>query len=307
MGLALLLPWQWRARGNDREPRAGIAPVTVVANTSIEAHREAIAGIQAALAKSSTEVRVVDLSQRTSEQTGSNRLAAPGTRVIIAMGSDALALVAAERVAIPVICTMILRSNRAADVPALNPAATISLDVPIAALLSRLKQVFPGKTRLGIIRNPAAGGLTAAALQGRAQQEGFSALIAEAGGAEQLLPVFQGFKGRVDFVWCLPDGVLYNSATIKPLILASIKNQLPLIGFSENFARAGAAIGIYPDFRDVGLQTGEAAQQILSGGAVPVVEGPRKLKMAVNQSVLRLIGLRYSQPASGAEDFAVLP
>ena len=106
-------------------------------------------------------------------------------------------------------------------------------------------------------------------------------------------------------MWCLPDGALYNSTTVKPLILASLDNRLPLIGFSESFAKAGAAIGIYADFRDVGVQAGEAARQLLEGQNVRQSEGPRRLKVVVNASVLRLFGLRYA--ASAGEEVTALP
>src|SRR5690349_21328981 len=91
------------SRGIGQEPRNGSTAVTIVASTTVEAHRAAIEGIRAALAKSSIEIRVVDLSQSRGEKPSTGRFAAPGTRVIIAVGSEALQLVAAERPKIPVI------------------------------------------------------------------------------------------------------------------------------------------------------------------------------------------------------------
>jgi ABC-type uncharacterized transport system substrate-binding protein len=304
--LLLLAAGFWAVCRSHAESRTGPPSVTIVATIAVEAHRAAIEGIRAALAKSSVEIRVVDLSAAPGERSRADRFAMPGTRVIIALGTEALQLVASERPGVPVISAMVLRNKTGAEPPALRLAATIVLDVPVPVLLVRLKQVFPGKTRLGIIRNPASGGPAAVALEARAQQLGFTIRVVDCPGAEQLLAAFLTLKDQVDFVWCLPDGSLYNSATIKPLILASIENRLPLIGFSESFARAGAAVGVYPDFRDIGLQTGEAAQQIISGQTVPLSEGPRKLKLAVNQSVLRLLGLRYAPPATDDEYFSVL-
>ena len=306
--VVLLIPLAgfWIARRSQAESRTAPPSVTIVAATAVEAHRAAIEGIREGLANSSMEVRIVDLNAFRSEGTGAERFAGPGTRVIIAVGTEAFQLVAAKRLDVPVISTMVLRNKPGGESPTISPAATIVLDVPVPVLLARLKQVFPGKTRLGIIRNPTSGGPTAAALDARAQQMGFTVRVVDSPEAEQLLPALLTLKGHVDFVWCLPDGTLYNSATVKQLILASIENRLPLIGFSESFARAGAAVGAYPDFRDIGLQTGEVAQQIISGQTVPASEGPRKLKLAVNQSVLRLLGLRYAPAATGTEDFAVL-
>lgn len=304
--LAVLAAGFWAAGRGYAESLTVPASVTIVAATEIEAHRVAIEGIRTRLAKSSVEIRIVNLSAFRNVGSRADRLAAPDTRAIIAIGTEALDLVSAERPDVPVVSTMVLRGNAGAKPRASRPAATIVLDVPFPALLARLKQAFPGKTRLGIIWNTSRGGPPAAVLEARAQQSGFTVRIVDCPAAEQLLAAFLTLKGQVDFVWCLPDGALYNGATIRPLILASIENRLPLIGFSESFVRAGAAAGIYPDYRDIGLQTGEAAQQILSGQAVPASEGPRKLMFAVNQGVLRLLGLRYAPAATSEADFAVL-
>ena len=279
----------------------GPASVAVVASPALEAHRAAIEGIEASLANTAFQVRVLDLNEVRSLQAAGTAWARPDTRAIIAVGSEALEIVAAGHPAVPVIGTMVLRHTADKNLSLAGLAATVSLDIPIEELSARLKQLFPEKTRLGIVRNPAAGRCTPAQLQARAQALGFIVRVVDVARPEQLLPALLSLKGQVDFVWCMPDGLLYNSVTVKPLILASLENRLPLVGFSESFARAGAALGVYPDFRDIGLQTGEAARQVMDHQPVRVPDQPRKVKLAVNQSVMRLLGLRYSSPATQDE------
>jgi hypothetical protein len=203
----------------------------VVASSTVEAHRSAIEGIQAALGKSSSQIRIVELAEARSGLAAGIRLATPGIRVIIAVGSEALQIVEGEQPTVPVICTMILRSTPESH-PAVSLAATISLDVSIPNLLARLKVLFPEKTRLGIIRNPALGGLNSARFH--PARPGLHRPGLEAVGPSNAGARF--FTRPGDFVWCLPDGTLYNSATIKPLILASIEHRLPLIGFQKTHA-----------------------------------------------------------------------
>jgi ABC-type uncharacterized transport system substrate-binding protein len=277
-----------------------------VASVGVEAHRSALDGIQAAMAMAPSQVRVLDLTAARNDPKSVAALAAPGIRLIIAVGSEAMEVVTASHATAPVICTMVLRRSADKEYPPGVTAAIISLDISIEEMTARLRKIFPGKTRLGIIRNPAWGRWTPAQLQARAQSLGFTVRVADAAGPELLLPALLSLKGQVDLVWCIPDGLLYNSVTIKPLILASLENRLPLIGFSESFARAGAALGVYPDFYEIGLQTGEAARQIMENQPVHTSDGPRKLKLAVNQSVLRLFGLRSSATTAGGEEISVL-
>jgi len=281
------------------------APVVVViASLGLEAHRSAIEGIRAALASSPAEVRILDVDQAGNPAGGGLHIAS-STSVIIAAGSEAIRIVEAQRPKVPAVYTMILRRRPEWDATGRVVPVTISLEVSLASLLERLILLFPGKTRLGIIVDPAAGDTNAAQLQARAQQLGFTVRIAESKGAAQLLAALASLRNHADLVWCLPDGALYNSTTVKPLILASLDERLPLIGFSESFVKAGAAVGIYPDFREVGVQAGEAARQLLDGQAARQSEGPRRLKVVVNPSVLRLFGLRCANSAS--EEATALP
>lgn len=50
-------------------------------------------------------------------------------------------------------------------------------------------------------------------------------------------------KKRVDLVWTEPDTSVYNSATIKSLLLESLREETPVFGFSHALVRAGATFG----------------------------------------------------------------
>jgi len=95
----------------------------------------------------------------------------------------------------------------------------------------------------------------------------------------------------VDFLIAVPDAELYNSATVQPLLLASLEQRLPIVGFSAAFVRAGALIGIYPNFRDLGRQTGGFIPKLWAGRNAPIEDGVRSTVLAINQRVIRLMGL----------------
>lgn len=103
-----------------------------------------------------------------------------------------------------------------------------------------------------------------------------------------------------------PDGTLYNGTTVKPLILASLESQLPVAGFSASFVRAGAAAGVYPDYLETGVQAGEMARKYLAGTAALSIEAPRKVRVAANASVARLLGLRLASKTGRESGIVVL-
>jgi putative ABC transport system substrate-binding protein len=133
-------------------------------------------------------------------------------------------------------------------------------------------------------------------MKAAARQSGFSIEMAECTRPGELIPAFLSLRERVDFIWCLPDSDLYNSATVKPLVIASLTNRLPIIGFSESFVQAGAVLGVYPDFEGAGRQTGELVKRYLAGAALPPNERLKSIRASFNLQVARLLGLR---PAPG--------
>ena len=210
----------------------------------------------------------------------------PASRAVVTLGSEALDRVAALRPRIPVVSSMVLDSGGRS----MHPAGQIRLEIPPSRIFAELRKALGGKTRAGAIRYTAAARPDRGLLEAAARQEGFTLRIADCSGPDELLKAFRSLRGLVDFVLTFPDSALYNSTTVRPLVMASLESGLPLIGFSASFVRAGAALGIYADFRDVGSQTAEVVQQCLAGSS-GIVEGPRKVSVAANQRVFRLLGL----------------
>jgi len=273
--------------------------VTVVFTSEAGPYTEALDGLRTTLTASA--LTTVDLQSPNGPAELTTSLQRGSSRLIISIGGDALAAVTGHKTDVPLVATMIMRSEQAHG-PHL--ASAIHLDIPVADILAELKTIFPNKTRIAVIRNPALAGQFDNAALVRARQQGFTVQVVDCRNPEELLRAVRSFKGQVDFVLCLPDSTLYNGTTVKPLILASLECHLLIVGFSQSFVRAGAAIGVYPDFRDVGAQTGEIAQRQLAGQTVATEEGPRKLVVAVNQRVIRLLGVEYE--TRGAKEVVIL-
>jgi ABC-type uncharacterized transport system substrate-binding protein len=267
--------------------------VAVLASPDVEAYRQAIDGLKAGLRGGPAVLRVFAL------ESSGGKLSLPAAFVreprtlVVAMGSEAARALSESPVEATAIYTMALRADVSpAGASRQKIVSTISLDVPMDALAVRLKELFPGKNRVGIIRQTEWRGPSSTRLQADARQAGIVAVIADCRKAEDLLRVFLSLKDKVDFVWCLPDGSLYNSATVQAVLIASLNNRIPVIGFSASFVRAGALLGVYSDFHCVGAQTAEAVQNYLADRPMPAQQYPKTFETAVNQRVTRLLGLQ---------------
>ncbi|MBZ5609097.1 MAG: hypothetical protein LAP38_12620 [Acidobacteriia bacterium] len=274
-------------------------PVVMIVTTSaVEAFAEAIEGVRRGLG-SGVKVVVVDLAARPAER---GQLSGKDVAVLLTIGNQAMDE-AAQLGSAPMVATMVLRADLAAP-GRRAPSSAVVLDVALADVLAGLSRVFPGKTRVGMIRNPDQRGAPAAALEAQAKAAGMTLKAVECPRPEKLLNAFLSLRDLVDFVWCPPDATLYNGTTVKPLILASLENRLPVAGFSASFVRAGAAAGVYPDYLEVGAQAGELARKYLGGANPAVIENPRKVRVASNPRVARLLGLRM--PSRGEPGIVVI-
>jgi putative ABC transport system substrate-binding protein len=231
---------------------------------------------------------ILDLAAK--PQYPANQLSGKDVRLLISVGNNAFES-AAQFGSAPILATMLLRTDLAGT--HLRPqSGSLALDLPLGDILARMESVLPGKTRAAIIRNPDANSVPASTLAAQAKAAGMTLKVLDCPRPEKLLQLFLSLRGQVDFVVCPPDGTLFNSTTVRPLILASLENRLPVIGFSESFVRSGAVAAVYPDYFDVGAQAGELARDYLAGASLPANEKPRKLKVAANPRVARLLGLR---------------
>jgi putative tryptophan/tyrosine transport system substrate-binding protein len=277
----------------------GAEQVLIITTSGIAAYDEVLDQIRKSVTRE-TGLYILDLARKETAEAIGDALRGRGIKVAVAIGADAAEAAAARPTSIPLIAALTPKPG-----PGARANCTIPLHLPLSVLLENVRLVFPDKSRLGVIHNSSLDPRDPEFLKNR-DAAGFSITIADCAGPAQLLQTLAGLKGRVDLVLCFTDSSLYNSATIKPLVLASLRYRLPLVGFSESFARAGAALSVYPDFREAGVQAAELVRRALSGQALPGLERPRKIRIAVNQNITRLLGIGYTQPPALGDAFLVI-
>jgi ABC-type uncharacterized transport system substrate-binding protein len=267
--------------------------VAVVTVSGVEAYTQTLAGIR----EQFPEASVWDA--RDEARVRANLNVKPPD-VAIAVGSDAVSVL--ERVS-PVQLTLVSSaiSGRDADRPGGSPSrfrAEITVDLPAEILLAKVKRTFPDRSRIGVIWGPMQSESQMKLFEKAARENGLTVVGVNCGDPKELVEVFLKLKSRADLVWCPPNAQLYNSATVRPLLMASLTNRLPIIGFSEQLVQAGALFGGAADFVDVGRQAAGLAVRAAQKEPVPLRTGARKFRFLYNQRVARLLGVK----AAGAED-----
>jgi putative tryptophan/tyrosine transport system substrate-binding protein len=286
-GLALLICACSAAAALATEPNG----LLVVGESGVEAYAEALDGIRSTFhsGAGTPGLRYVDLQASSGARDLSAALESKETRAVIAIGNRALDEVRNRHAAVPVVAILLLHGSQPSKAD-----AQVDVDISLALQLSAMHALWPGRTRVGIVRNPALSRYSTEQLEARTRKEGFVPVIVDCDKPANLLKSLAALKGKADFAICFPDAELYNAVTIKPLVMASLESRLPLVGFSRAFVRAGAAAGIYADYRDTGRQAVELVERLLRGEEVSPDNAPRHIQVAVNQRVARLLGIDFN-------------
>lgn len=265
--------------------------VAVIATTDVEAYAQALAGIREQL----PDAQVWDPHD---EGRLRENLAKGLPALAIAVGRGAA--IALERVApsqLLLVDTVVLDGDLESPGGGSSRFKTIiTVDLPPEILLGWVGRLFPGRSRIGVIRGPMQTDAYMKAFERAARQNGLTIEVTSCQHARDVVEEFLKLKSRADLVWCPPNPQLYNSATLKPLLMSSLTNRLPILGFSEQFVQAGALFGGSADFTDVGRQTAALALRLTDNEPAPARQVARKFHFAYNQRVARLLGVKAALP-----------
>jgi putative tryptophan/tyrosine transport system substrate-binding protein len=263
--------------------------VAVLSTSGIPAYRTAVAGIEAGFkAQGARSPALFELISDDDLLTV-ERLRCAKPQVLVTVGSSASALAAS--LGIPYFSTMVLKEDAVASVESKEPLSTVTLDIAPKAVFTRIRRLFPTRRRIAVLRQRGQLEPAAEELRSEAAALGLSLELVDCDSPKELLCALRKLRGRADLVWCLPNRALYEPALVHALILVSIRQRLPLVGFSEAFVKAGALVGFLPDYRDIGDQAAALVLAYRSGQPLGRKEHPRNVRTMVNERVARVLGI----------------
>ena len=179
--------------------------------------------------------------------------------------------------------------------------AGVSIDVPVRKQFDLIRQAKPATERVGMIydsRNTMSKKLLEMAKADLPAGWELAAFdLAAFDGIPEAINAL--FNQPVDIVWTGLDDAVYNAGSLRALLLASIRNRVPVFGFSVGAVRAGALLGVGVTPTAQGRQLAE-----LTAKRIPPPQMNRQqetiiepeFEIAVNVTVSK--HLRISLPAS---------
>ncbi|MCX5799960.1 MAG: ABC transporter substrate-binding protein [Candidatus Eisenbacteria bacterium] len=271
---------------------AGRLAVSVIFSSDIEAYTQAWNGFRSYFDEQEVSLAVSTYNLKDQEPAMvCSEIEARGSDVVFTLGTQASRL-ARERIKnIPVIFCMVFNPGEFAG----TNSTGVSMEIPIEARLQGIKKILPHAKNVAAVYSTE----TAEAYRqvfSKGSQLGLTIIGKQIDSERQLPDAIRELDYRMDCFLMLADSQLYSPASVKHLLLESLRQGFPVVGLSSHYTQAGALFSFDCDYGDLGRQAAEIASRITNGetpGAIPPL-APRKIRLSINMLAADRLGIEIS-------------
>lgn len=269
---------------------AGELKIAVIQSDGPLPYDEVVAGFRAEL--QGQRVNLIFVDGGDSRSVLAEKISAIRPNAILCLGSRALESVL-DIQDIPKIFCLVTRS-RAYALADREDIYGVAIDIPFAMQFKIIKNVLPKVKRIGVIYNPDHNQKLIIEAEKSAHAMGFHLVAKPVHSIKEIPLTLQKLEDKVDLLWGIYDQTVYGPETARYVLLFALKQNIPFVGFSLQFAKAGALLSLYGDYEDMGHQAALIVKKILSdeGPSYNRFE-PRKTRIAVNEKVARALAISF--------------
>jgi putative ABC transport system substrate-binding protein len=298
-GLLSSLVLSWLALDSAR----AAAQAVVVLSSEAMPHRKAAAAYNGYLRQHGISITTVQFEALSDDLLAT--LLAEKPRVVTAIGTEA-AVSLSRRLPADVPLTYCMVADSTAAGLTMRPGtAGVRVDVPLNEQFKIIAEALPGTRAVGMLYQPSSSRSNALVEQVRRELPVNWRLVAislnDHGSVADAVSAL--FREKIDVVWTAADSAVYDTATVRTVLLTSLRHKVPVFGFSSGFVRAGALLGVSIDPSEQGEQCAQITAELLGEDLSPGTrDGERLLetraprfRVEVNQAVAEMIGVELPQ------------
>jgi putative tryptophan/tyrosine transport system substrate-binding protein len=263
--------------------------VNVILSENSMLYKEFSDALTNGLVDSETTVKVFDTTQPQ-----------PEAKLIVAVGIKA-ANFAASSNAKYILNVMIPKSGHKKllhDFPKRdnsNSYTSIYLDQPIERQLGLIAAAFPNRKQLGVMfDNATTSELNQ--LKQLAPDYGIDLYEKEVASPEAMFDTLQNVLQHSDVLLALPASAIYNSSTLRNILVSTYQSHTPLVGFSSSYVKAGAICAVFSTPTQLALQTSSTIKNFIETNTLPSAQHPTFYEISVNERVAQSMGIQINNP-----------
>ena len=102
---------------------------------------------------------------------------------------------------------------------------------------------------------------------------------------------------RAEALLAMPDSAVYNTESVRNILLSTYRRKQGVIGFSADMVKVGALASTYSEIEDINTQVAEIAAAFVITGELAPPQFPRYFRTVINEGVARSLDLRVTEAA----------
>jgi len=187
-----------------------------------------------------------------------------------------------------------LPSTERAGIDGRRGLVGVTTTVAASDQLELIRRTLPGCQRIGVLHRSGSGTSREAVADLRAAASGrFTIVAVDLDAQESVAAGIDRLIGEhPSVIWTFADPAVFDAASVRALLIASIRAKTPVFGFSAGVVRAGALFGIDIDPRAQGQQL---AEMLNAGASVGTRVERAELRPVVNLIVAEQLGVKIPE------------
>ncbi len=212
----------------------------------------------------------------------------PEADLVVAVGMKAAT--AAANITLPALNVLVPRAGfDRLSRPASPSFSAIYMDQPLERQLALISSVLPGTPHVGVLY--ATPPVELENLRRLSAARNFTLYEHVVDQRHPLANALSNLLEESEVLLVLPDAQVYNSDTIRNILLETYRKQVPMVGLSPGYVRAGALCAVYSTPQQIAKQAADAIEQFATSGRLPASQYPVEFDVSVNTQVARSLGL----------------
>jgi len=191
-----------------------------------------------------------------------------GPKLVLTVGSFATKAVSERIKNRPIIFSAVLNPETSGFVESLeHPGGNItgaSLDIPPDIQFKYFKRVIADLKEIGVLYTDETANLIPPA-KDLARRAGLELIAIKVNSEKDIPTALDSLSQAVDALWSVADFNIYSPHSTRFILLNTLRNGTPFMGFSKNMVESGALFALDYDYKDIGRQAGKIAIEVLSG------------------------------------------
>ena len=222
-----------------------------------------------------------------------SRIMAEAPSFVLCLGTEALELAGSLGNVPRVFC--LVPYSKAQSLVSLGNTRGVTIDIPSSIQFEVLTRALPKARRIGVMYDPQSSVKIISRATRDAERLHLELLARPVHSIKDVPLALSYLSEKMDVLWSIFDSTAYGSETARYALLQTLKRDIPFMGFSPQFVKAGAILALYGDYEDMGRQAAALAISLLNHTEAeePIVE-PRSVHIAVNTKVSEAMKIRFS-------------